>query len=370
MASMRSLHFLRPESWRYVGGIWLGIALFDASQTVFVMRAEGMHHAWATLFFVRVLSWLVWALATPWVAALMQRFPLPAKRLLPWCVHALTCLAIGVLSASWSAALESAFNPWLTQPAPAPFAAIWRGIFFGSLLGDAILYGGILAFHAVFSARERLARQQADAARLNELLAQSQLAALRLQLEPHFMFNSLNAITALIRDGRSNDAISMIALMGDLLRRVTDRSERQFVRLEEEAGFLRKYLDIQRMRFADRLRYCIDVPEQLKAAQIPDMILQPLVENAIRHGISVRAKGGEVRIAATRVGAVLTLSVYNDGPALPEDFQSGTSGGIGIRNASQRLATLYGNGAALILQNRVPSGVLASISLPFSVEEE
>ena len=365
---MKSLQFPQPGSWRYVGGIWLGIALFDASQTVFVMRAEGMHHAWVILFFVRALSWLVWALATPWVAALMQRFPLPTKTFLPWCVHAIACLAIGILSASWSAGLESIFDPWLTQPAPASFAAIWRGIFFGSLLGDAILYGGILAFHTVFSTRERLARQQADAATLNELLAQSQLAALRLQLEPHFMFNALNAITGLIREGRGNDAISMIALMGDLLRRVTDRSERQFVRLEEEAAFLRKYLDIQGLRFADRLRYCIDIPEQLKAAQIPDMILQPLVENAIRHGISARAKGGEVRIAATRAGAVLMLSVYNDGPELCKDYQSGA--GIGVRNASQRLATLYGNAAALNLQNHAATGVLASISLPYSVGGE
>src|SRR5476649_2768438 len=107
---MRSFRFPQPATWRYIGGTWLAIALFDASQTVFVMRAEGMHHAWVTLFFVRLLSWLVWALATPCVPALMQRFPLPAKTLLPWCVHAFACLAIGALSATWTAALDSAFN--------------------------------------------------------------------------------------------------------------------------------------------------------------------------------------------------------------------------------------------------------------------
>jgi len=365
---MRSLHFPPLASWRHIGSAWLAIAVFDASQTVFVMRAEGMHHAWTTLFIVRTLSWLVWALATPWVAGLMQRFPIPSKNLLPWCMHGLACLTIGVLSATWGAALESAFDPWLTQPGPAPFAAIWRGIFLGSLLGDAILYGGILAFQAVFSTRERLARQQADAARLNELLAQSQLAALRQQLEPHFMFNSLNAITGLIRQARNDDAVSMIALMGDLLRRVTDRSERQFVPLEEEASFLRKYLDIQSLRFGDRLRYHIEIPELLKNSMVPDMILQPLVENAIRHGIATRARIGEVRVAAVRAGAVLTLSVYNDGPELRHDYLTGT--GIGVSNARRRLAALYGDAAALTLENRASTGVLASISLPYDGGKE
>lgn len=347
-------------TWRYVALAWLAVAFFDASQTVFVMRAEGMQHAWGTLFFVRVLSWLVWALATPCIAALMRRFRLPSKRLLPWCLHGLTAFLIGAISAAWIALLESMLDPWLAPHGPPRFSDVWNGNFFGSLLGDAILYGTILAAHAIFEARDRLARQQADAARLNELLAQAQLAALRLQLEPHFMFNSLNAITGLIREGRHDEAISMIAAMGDLLRRVTDRSERQLVALEEETAFLRKYLDIQEVRFADRLRCRLDIPEELKTAQVPDLILQPLVENAIKHGIARQAKGGEVRVTAERHADMLTLSVYNDGPALLDGDQSG----IGLANARRRLATLYGPASALTLVNQA-RGVLASITLPY-----
>ena len=349
-----------PSTWRYMALAWLAVALFDASQTVFVMRAEGMHHAWTTLFFVRFASWLAWALATPCVYALVRRFPLAARRPLPWLAHAAACLAIGALSAAWIALLESMLDPWMAPHGPPSLSAAWRGNFFGGLLGDVILYSGILALRAILEARERLARQEADRARLNEMLAQTQLAALRLQLEPHFMFNSLNAVTGLIREGRNDEAVSMIAAMSDLLRRVTDRSERQFVALEEEAAFLGKYLDIQGMRFADRLRCRLDIPEDLKSAKVPDLILQPLVENAIRHGVARQVRGGEVRVSAARDGAVLTLSVYNDGPALRDGYQSG----VGLNNARRRLAALYGDASALTLSNQA-QGVLASISLPY-----
>ncbi len=357
---MRSESRQQRVAWHYIAGAWLAIALFDASQTVFVMRAEGMHHAWTTLFFVRLVSWLVWALATPCVYALVRRFPLPAPRVLPWLIHAAACIGIGAVSATWIALLESTLDPWLEPHGPPSFVNVWQGNFMGSLLGDLILYGAILAVRAVFETRQRLARQEADSARLNAMLAQAQLAALRLQLEPHFMFNSLNAITALVREGRNDEAVTMIASMSELLRRVTDRSERQLVALEEEAAFLGKYLDIQGVRFADRLRCRLDIPEELKTARVPDLILQPLVENAIKHGIARQLKGGEVRVSAVSDGATLTLNVYNDGPALRDDYQPG----VGLNNARRRLTALYGEACAVTLRNQA-SGVLASISLPY-----
>lgn len=358
---MQSDTIQQRPAWHYIAGAWLAIALFDASQTVFVMRAEGMHHAWATLFFVRLASWLVWALATPCAYALVRRFPLPAPRVLPWLVHAAACIGVGAITAGWVALLESTLDPWLEPHGPPGFIDVWQGNFVGSLLGDFILYGVILVVRAVFEARERLARQEADRARLNAMLAQAQLAALRLQLEPHFMFNSLNAITGLVREGRNDEAVTMIAAMGELLRRVTDRSERQLVALEEEAAFLGKYLDIQGVRFADRLRCRLEIPDGLKTARVPDLILQPLVENAIKHGIARQLKGGEVRVSAESDGITLTLNVYNDGPALRDDYQPG----IGLNNARRRLAGLYGDASALTLRNQAPGGVLASISLPY-----
>ena len=321
---VRSVHFLM-NSWRYVALAWLALALFDATQAVVTMHAAGMHHAWLTLFAVTTASWAVWVPVTPAVLALLQRFRLPTKEAMPWVVHAATCMTIGAVWAAWAALLEHATTPLAYAAGPDAFAVLWRAKFLGNLVGDVILYGAIVALSVTLDAHKRLALQQAASARLSELLAQTQLAALRLQIEPHFIFNSLNAVTGLIREEKSNVAIEMIAALGDLLRRVTDQSDRQFVALEEEVALLRKYLDIQQMRFAERLRYQLDIPDELMKAQVHDFILQPLVENAIKHGIAKRAKGGDLTVVAARDGAALTLSVYNDGPLLPEQIQEGVA---------------------------------------------
>ncbi len=160
----------------------------------------------------------------------------------------------------------------------------------------------------------------------------------------------------------------MIAALSDFLRRTLqnsgqDGSGRQQVPLAEELEFAQQYLDIQKVRFADRLSLSVDVPPDLLNAQVPSLILQPMVENAIKHGIAKRAQGGEVRIAAARSNGMLTLRVYNDGPSLPP--RQGTAG-IGITNTRTRLAGLYGNNFELRLANHPPAGVEASVSVPFT----
>lgn len=350
-----------PKLWLQVGAAWLIIALFDATQTLVSMRAMGMHHAWRALFGVTAASWAVWPIATPAIFALLQRFRLPSRSVMHWLVHGAACVPISLAWATWTALLEHLTNPLANPRGPDAFADIWYPKFCGMLIVSVILYGAVVALSVTLDAHNRLARQQAASARLSELLAQAQLATLRLQLEPHFVFNSLNAVTGLIREERGNDAIAVIAALGDLLRRVTDHSDRQYVVLEEEIAFLRKYLDIQQMRFAERLCYHIEIPDELRAAQVPDFILQPLVENAIKHGIGKRAKGGALRVGAARDGALLTLTVYNDGPLLPAD----PGEGVGLANARQRLAALYGSEQTLGLKNWNDTGVLATITLPY-----
>jgi two-component system, LytTR family, sensor kinase len=332
---------------------WLALALFDATQTVVSMRAMGMQHAWWTLFFVTMANWAAWAAATPFALALLRRFPLPSARVRNWAVHLLACLAIGAAWTAWAALLEHATNPFAYPHGADPFLPLWRSKFIGSLVGDVVLYGAIAALSVTFATRHRLSQQR-------ELLAQAQLAALRLQLEPHFIFNALNAVTGLIREKKDSDAIATIAALGDLLRRLTDRSERQLVALEEEADFLRKYLDIQQVRFGDRLRCRLDFAPELMKAQVPDLVLQPLVENAIKHGIARRAKGGELQVSARREGDVLALSVRNDGPPLA----AGAQDGVGLANTRQRLQALYGEHQSLALRD-TGHGVLAAITLPY-----
>jgi two-component system LytT family sensor kinase len=358
---------IRSESprWFWIASIWFAVGLFDSTQTVFGMRAEGMHHAWAHLFVTLLLSWLTWALATPVVLRLGRQYPpVQLRRLSTWLTHFAACVILALVSAAWNAWLEELLNPWAVSPAPAPFAHLWFNKFYNGLLSSVILYVSILAISYVLDSRERLALQQTEAARLNERLSKAQLNALRRQIEPHFLFNTLNAIAGLVRERRNDAAVSMIAGLSDFLRRVLEDSNRQQVPLTEEMEFLQKYLDIQKVRFAERLQLSVDVPRELFAAQVPSLILQPMVENAVKHGIAKRAQGGAIRITAFRSNDMLTLSVYNDGPKLPAGWQK-THSGIGMSNVRTRLQSLYGDAFELRMRNQDPGGVEVSVSVPF-----
>ena len=252
-------------------------------------------------------------------------------------------------------------NPWAIQPRPDPFAELWLLKCYNGLLSNVILYAVILIVGYLLDSRERLAVQEAETAHLNEELSKVQLNALRKQIEPHFLFNTLSAVSGLVREKRNEAAVSMIAGLSDFLRRVLEDSDRQQVTLAEELEFAQKYLDIQKVRFAERLEVSVSVPGELALAQVPSLILQPMVENAIKHGIAKRVQGGAIRIAAVRSNGRLTLSVYNDGPSLPAEWQKG----IGISNVRTRLQGLYGDAFEWNMRNREPGGVEVSLSLPF-----
>jgi len=350
--------------WYWVLAVWSCIGLFDGTQTVFVMRAEGMHHYWTRLFFALLVGWLPWMLVTPVVFRLGHQLPAAQwKRPLFWIAHLGACASIGLISAAWVSLWEELLNPWAITPGPDPFTQLWMRKFYSGLLSYVILYGLILLVAHIVESQRRLALQETETARLNEQLSKAQLNALRRQIEPHFLFNTLNAIAGLVREQRNDAAVNMIAGLSDFLRRVVNDSDRQQVPLSEELEFTQKYLDIQKARFGDRLEFSMDVPSDLLSAQVPSLILQPMVENAVKHGIAKRVHGGAIRISAERSDATLILRIYNDGPSLPMNWRS-TSSGIGIQNVRTRLESLYGKAFGLNLRND-RGGVEALVSLPF-----
>jgi two-component system, LytTR family, sensor kinase len=354
----------QPTPWAWIALIWSSVGLFDATQTVLAMRAQGMHHAWGSLFVTLLLCYLPWALATPLILQLGRRYP--PIRLRPystWFLHLAAVAGINFAISGWNAWLETMLNPW-AKAAPEPFRLLWFYKLYNGWLSSFFLYSAIITVSYVLDSRARLARHETESARLNEQLSKAQLDALRRQIEPHFLFNTLNAIAALVREHRDDDAVNMIAGLSDFLRRVIEDSGKQQVSLGEEIKFLQKYLDIQKVRFADRLQFRLDVPSELLDAQVPSLILQPMVENAIKHGIAKRAQGGLIRIAAARSNGMLNLSVYNDGPKLPANWDEHRSG-IGLSNARTRLQSLYGEACDLTLRNHEPAGVELTVSVPF-----
>jgi two-component system LytT family sensor kinase len=344
-----------PGAW--IALIWFSMGLVSGTQVVVGMRAVGMRHNWTALFFVNAVSWFVWACATPLVLALGRKFP---SRF--WPIHPGAYVVIAIVDACWYSALSHALNPFaLTGPLPS-----WRYLavsaFYQRFDVGLIAYAAILAAGHTMASLKRLAMREAEAARLTADLSRAQLDALRRQMEPHFLFNTLNGIAGLVREHKNGPAVEMIAGLSDLFRRVLEGADRQLVPLAEELSFLDRYIELQQMRFGDRLNVIVDVPLELYGALVPGLILQPLVENAILHGVGRRIEGGTIRVSAARTGGALTLSIHNDGPALPPGgIDSGA--GVGISNTRGRLSSLYGRASALEVRN-VATGVETIVQVP------
>jgi LytS/YehU family sensor histidine kinase len=245
------------------------------------------------------------------------------------------------------------------DPEPLPFSWLLVSQFYLAFQSYWVLVAVHQAWHNYKRFRDRALR----ASQLEARLARAQLEVLKGQLHPHFLFNTLNAISTLVhRDPRGAD--EMITQLSDLLRMSLDSIGVQEVRLGQEVEFLSRYLDIQRTRFQDRLKVDVDVPEHLLQVLVPNQVLQPIAENAIKHGLATRPECGRIEVTARRSGHWLDLAVRDDGPG----FRLGPEGlpmrGIGLRNTRERLRELYGPGAVLTLSNHPDGGAVVRLRLP------
>jgi LytS/YehU family sensor histidine kinase len=245
------------------------------------------------------------------------------------------------------------------------FAGLLFSLSLYVLFVEVILYwavlGAGLARRASREARERELKAQA----LEAQLRQAQLVALKQQLQPHFLFNSLNTIAMLVRNGESQQAVQMIAGLGELLRWSLSENAAQEVTLAEELEAARRYLAIEQYRFPDRLRVEVEVPEALLGAAAPNLVLQPLVENAVRHGIAKSSSASTVRIGAelqtTERGTELLLRVEDDGDGFPSEWRPG----VGLGNTRERLSRLYGASAELSVARNETRGASVRLRLPY-----
>lgn len=319
---------------------------------------------WGMVLF-QGLEWLFLGALAPIAWYLARRYPLQAGWKRAVAAHMLGALALcagwatlgmalGVLLDHWVAQgpLDVAYANWLLTSAP------WSVFMYFTVLGC------IQAYFYFNEARER----EVQAALLSGHLAQARLGALRTQLHPHFLFNSLNTLSVFVREQNTRSASRMLELLGAMLRRLLRADRPHEIALAEELEFVEQYLAIELMRFPDRLQVEWSIASEARAAMVPDMLLQPLVENAIRHGVARRIGTTRLVIAARAEGALLRLTVTDSGPpvdAAPAEPVAGE--GVGLTNTRERLNAMYGSGARLDFE-RLPAGARVTVELPLRRE--
>ena len=227
-----------------------------------------------------------------------------------------------------------------------------------TMLAWSVLYIGIRYYAALQAERERSLQAEAAA-------HQAQLEALRYQINPHFLFNSLNAVSTLVTERRNDEASRMLSRVSDFLRLTLTTPVRDEVALADEIDYVRQYLEIERVRFGDRLRVEIDVASDAWEASVPAFVLQPLIENAVRHAIAPREAGGAITIEAGRSGETLRISILDDGPGVTEGSRGNGTGRIGLSNTRDRLRAMYGDRARLDLASSNGSGTRVTVEVPF-----
>jgi sensor histidine kinase YesM len=262
-----------------------------------------------------------------------------------------------------SQALDAFFLPKMGYPPGRNFSSYretYRTFLFINFHFSFALYWAAQGLSHGISYYQKYRERELRASQLEARLAQTQLQVLRMQLHPHFLFNTLNAISELIyKDPEA--AERMIADLSDLLRLSLDTVGAQEVPLQQELEFLKKYLEIEQTRFHDRLQLQLEIAPDTLDARVPNMIFQPLVENAIRHGIAPYAAGGRIAIGARRVNGTLHLSVSDNGQGLPENLREG----VGLANTKARLRHLYGNKHEFALHSTPGQGVTLELAIPF-----
>lgn len=365
---------LRP--WMIVSAAWIVPAVFAVINRIAQARLQRWEPATLRELLFEFGDWLLYAFLTPAIFVISKRWPLTRPHLLRRAVlhfffSLLFCVAWASVGQLLRYVLIRIFAPEIYHTAMQEGAAKfwlqfgieWLGWIFTTLPFGVAVYLCVVGIeHATryfIDARER----EVQVARLSEQLSSARFAALQAQLNPHFLFNTLNTITVLVRDNDRQGAVSIIEHLSELLRRTLARHQSNELTLGEELDLVRQYVAIEQARFSDRLRPEFRIPELLLSATVPSFALQHLVENAIRHGIAKHTDAGLLLVTATRSGDVLEITVIDDGAGI--DPAAPVPPGHGIDNTRERLRALYGDRASLEIARRAEGGTIATLRLPY-----
>jgi two-component system, LytTR family, sensor kinase len=351
------------------------IALLAWSTIGVIFAIPGLAGAnWRQALFGTVAQWWAWGLLAPVIAAIDRRLPIPSQRVgLRLIAHVPLSLIITAASLYLTAAIRAAMGmmPWSSLVGLDILFMAARGFFYWAWLIYWAITGAWFARHY----HERFQSSELRAERAERLFSEARLNALRMQLDPHFLFNALHAISSQI-DAEPALARQMIEHLGNLLRSSLNTKDKQLITVSEEMLVLEHYLEIQRIRFGRRFTFLTDISDAVRHALIPSLMMQPLVENAIRHGISKRREGGTVTVTARRENEVLHISVEDDGVGLPAGWTPGASEGLGLSVTRQRVTAVYGGSGSVssglatpfTIGARPGGGTRVDIVLPYQTE--
>ena len=340
--------------------LWTALALLSALETVIWLLYRDQPVVVDDIAVRSLADWYSCGVFIPLLVLATRRWPIDRRHLatrLP--LH----LAITLAAVVGKTALFHQLRPYLPDTGALPFT----GLLVGSMIGETIAFGAVAGVLHAAEFYRRYRERETHAAQLQARLSDAQLRALRAQLNPHFLFNTLNAATALLhRDPDAADA--MLTRLGELLRLTLRAEPEHETPLQDELALLERYLAIMQIRFADRVTVRCALDPRVAGALVPSFILQPLVENAFEHGVSRLQRPGRIDVAAVPDGGALVLTVRDDGPGPPSSGGDGRAGGVGLANARRRLAELYGARGSLELRGAPGGGTTVEVRLPLHTE--
>jgi sensor histidine kinase YesM len=347
---------LRKARFWLILGSWTALALLFGAQIQLInTRVLGGNGSWSEALAWSFSYWYAWAALAPLVVWLSRLFLREGTRfLVSLQLHLPACLLVSFA--------HLAVLVFVTRASHIPVEPL-RAVYAVHMQWNLLIYWALVGATHALHYYDRFRERELRATQLEAELAQSQLHRLKMQLQPHFLFNALNAISTLIETD-PDAADRMLSQLAALLRESLKPDAPHEVSLREELSFLDRYLEIEKTRFADRLSVSFEIDPEILDARVPNLLLQPLVENAIRHGVSRRAGAGRVDVRAWRENGSLRLEVKDDGPGLPDTAIE--CGGIGLANTRARLERLHGSDYRFELSNSPEGGALASVWLPFT----
>ena len=360
----------RPRQAAILLAVWMVPAAFMVLQMYVTAIINGTPVPSTRALVPATAEWVIWAPLTPLIMRLARRYPVgwpPVARSVVVHVLGVVCAA-ALRGVVYGAATYLVVGAVRGVPF---FAYLWR-VSLGWLPMGALVWGAIIAAGAALDYARRLKEREVRDAELRAQLARAELATLRARLHPHFLFNALHSIGALVRGNENAAAVRVVAELSELLRDAISRDAPDMVRLRDELAFVRRYLDIEAVRFADRLRVEWDLQPGVDDAVVPSLVVQPLVENAMRHAVAASWNAGRLRISARRDGRALAIDVSDDGPGVAADglTTNRTAAGpnrvgLGLADTRARLTRLYGADCSLTLAAGALGGATASLRVPF-----